>query len=395
MSKIAYFECPTGIAGDMCLGALVDVGVPLPYLQEQLQKLQIGDRYTLTCEQVQRQGQRATLIEVRTSESHHHRHLSDIKTLITQAQLPAQATQWSIEVFTQLAIAEGQVHGMSPESVHFHEVGAVDAIVDIVGTCLGLDWLGIDQIYCSALPTGGGTVKAAHGELSVPVPAVLQLWSQRQVPVYFNGIQMELVTPTGAAIAVTLAQLFGEPPAMRLQKIGLGAGQADLRLPNAVRLWIGESASTSDDLEQVMLLETQVDDLNPQIMGWVFERLFAAGALDVWTQPVMMKKQRSGLLISVLCGVELVSQCEDILFQETTTLGIRRSHQERRILRRSFETVETPYGNVSIKVAYRDQAVWNVQPEYEDCVRIAKDQDLPWWQIQQLAISQWNQSQNV
>ena len=241
MSMIAYVECPTGLAGDMCLGALLDVGVPLEYLQKQLSKLNLSDRYTLSRRTVDRQGQRATLAEVTTSESHHHRHLSEIKTLIQGAQLPSEVERQSLEIFTTLAIAEGVVHGRSPESVHFHEVGAMDAIVDIVGTCLGLDWLGIEQLYCSAFPTGGGTVKAAHGELSVPVPAVLQLWSQRQVPVYSNGIQMELVTPTGAAIAVSLAKSFGNPPAMILHKIGLGAGQADLRLPNAVRLWIGES----------------------------------------------------------------------------------------------------------------------------------------------------------
>ncbi len=397
MSKIAYLECPTGIAGDMCLGALLDAGVPLFYLQEQLQKLQLSDRYRLTSRPVHRQGQQATLAEVITEEGHHHRHLSDIKTLITQAQLSPQVRQWSLEIFTTLAIAEGKVHGMPPEKVHFHEVGAVDAIVDIVGTCLGLDWLGIDQVYCSAFPTGGGTVKAAHGEMSVPVPAVLQLWSQRQVPVYSNGIQMELVTPTGAAIAVTLAQDFGDPPAMALQTVGLGAGQADLRLPNVLRLWIGEADESDlwDEIEPVMLLETQVDDLNPQIMGLVFEKLLAIGALDVWTQPVAMKKQRSGLLISVLCGLDLVRQCEDILFQETTTLGIRRSRQERRILKRSFETVETPYGAVSVKVAYRDQRIWNVQPEYEDCLRIAQEQGIPWWQVQQTALHHWYRTHSI
>ena len=392
MSKIAYFECPTGIAGDMCLGALLDVGVPLSYLQEQLQKLGISDRYQLTAESVNRQGQQATLADVVCEEGHHHRHLSDITAMITQAKFPKRVEDWSIEVFTQLAIAEGNVHGMPPENVHFHEVGAVDAIVDIVGTCLGLDWLDIEQVFCSPLPTGGGTVKAAHGELSVPVPAVLQLWSQRQVPVYSNGIQMELVTPTGAAIATTLATSFGEPPAMMLHRIGLGAGQADLRLPNAVRLWIGAVEDSVDDLETVMLLETQIDDMNPQIMGVVFERLMDIGAMDVWTQAIAMKKQRSGVLISVLCGMDLVESCEDILFQETTTLGIRRSQQVRRILKRVFETVETPYGNISIKLAFRNQEVWNVQPEYEDCVRAAQEHGLSWWKVQQSAIATWHQA---
>jgi pyridinium-3,5-bisthiocarboxylic acid mononucleotide nickel chelatase len=391
MSMIAYFECPTGIAGDMCLGALLEVGVPLSYLQEQLSKLNLSDRFTLSCKSVDRQGQRAMLVEVQTPESHHHRHLTEIKTLIQSAHFSPQVEVWSLEIFTTLAIAEGKVHGVPAESVHFHEVGAVDAIVDIVGTCLGLDWLGVDRVYCSPLPTGGGTVKAAHGELIVPVPAVLQLWSQRQVPVYSNGMQMELVTPTGAAIAVTLAASFGDPPAMTLHKIGLGAGQADLRLPNAVRLWIGESSDTtaSEVLESLMLLETQVDDFNPQVMALVFERLFDLGALDVWTQAIAMKKQRSGLLISVLCSPELVNRCEDVLFQETTTLGIRRSPQERRILTRDFEVVETPYGPISVKLAYRHREIWNIQPEYDDCVRLAKAQHVPWWKVHQAALHQW------
>ena len=394
MSKIAYFECPTGIAGDMCLGALLDSGVPLEYLQEQLQRLNISDRYQLSHDIVQRQGQRASLAQVDIDEGHHHRHLSDITTMIQQAQLPQWVEEQSIAIFRNLAIAEGKVHGMSPEKVHFHEVGAVDAIIDIVGTCLGLHWLNIETIYCSPLPTGGGTVKAAHGVLSVPVPAVLQLWSQRQVPVYSNGINMELVTPTGAAIAVTLAKSFGPPPTMTLEKVALGAGQADLSVPNAVRLWIGQESHQPQNVEDVVLLETQVDDLNPQIIGVIFEQLFAVGALDVWTQSVAMKKQRPGLLISVISHPEQVASCENILFRETTTLGIRRSPQTRRILDREFQQVNTPYGDVAIKIARKDGEIWNVQPEYEDCLKIAKAQNLPWWQIQQLVLHHWYSSQN-
>ncbi|NJN23710.1 MAG: nickel pincer cofactor biosynthesis protein LarC, partial [Acaryochloridaceae cyanobacterium RL_2_7] len=288
----------------------------------------------------------------------------------------------------------GNVHGMSPDKVHFHEVGAVDAMIDIVGTCLGLHWLGIETIYCSPLPTGGGTVKAAHGILPVPVPAVLQLWAQRNVPVYSNGIEMELVTPTGAAIAVTLAKSFGTPPPMSLKQVALGAGQAELSVPNALRLWIGEDSNSGQNLEEVMLLETQVDDLNPQVMGWVFEQLLAAGALDVWTQAVGMKKQRSGLLISVVCPPLKMERCEDILFRETTTLGIRRSPQTRHILDREFHPVETPYGTVAVKIARKDGEIWNVQPEYEDCLKIAQVQNLPWWQIQQLVLHHWHRNQD-
>lgn len=251
MTKIAYLDCATGIAGDMCLGALVNSGVPLEYLIEQLKGLKIDQEYALRQEKVHRQGQLATKVHVDllTQETHHPhhnhhgpvRHLPEIESMIQQANLSPQATQWSLDIFRQLAIAEGAVHGIEPEKVHFHEVGATDAIVDIVGTCLGLDYLKIETLYCSAMPTGGGTVWAAHGRLPVPVPAVMKLWESRQVPIYSNGLDQELVTPTGAAIAVTLVDRFGEPPQMTLEKVGLGAGSKELPIPNILRLWIGES----------------------------------------------------------------------------------------------------------------------------------------------------------
>jgi uncharacterized protein (TIGR00299 family) protein len=296
-------------------------------------------------------------------------------------------------VFQTLAIAEGAVHGVDPQKVHFHEVGAVDAIVDIVGTCLGLDWLGIDRLYCSALPTGGGTVKAAHGQLPVPVPAVLELWKQRQVPLYDNGIQRELVTPTGAAIAVTLAHSFGPPPSMQLQQVGCGAGTIELPLPNVLRLWVGESPESLDslesDLEPLMVLETQLDDLNPQAIGYLFDQLFAAGAVDVFTQAIGMKKSRPGILLTILCPPPVVAACETIVFQETSTLGIRRCRQQRTILPRELQGVETPYGPVRVKVAWHQGAIVNAQPEYEDCARLARQHQIPWRQVQQSALHTW------
>ena len=214
-------------------------------------------------------------------------------------------------------------HGIPPEKVHFHEVGATDAIVDIVGTCLGLDWLGIDSIFCSPMPTGGGTVKASHGHLSVPVPAVLKLWESRQVPVYSNGIQQELVTPTGAAIAVTLAADFGAPPPLKLEKVGLGAGSRDLPIGNILRLWLGESAVPGDHLwdtqgtllEVISVLQAQIDDLNPQAIGYVFEALFQVGAVDVFTEAIGMKKSRPGILLTAICPPEKVAECERVIFQ--------------------------------------------------------------------------------
>jgi len=482
MTKIAYLECPTGIAGDMCLGAIVDGGVPLEYIAERLSQLGIASEYRLRAETVHRNGQRATKVHVElqrdaafhpiadtaeaaagdrhthsateqseTSEvkvhhnhshSHSHghhshttvssvaehrherssihdhnsqatiRHLPEIEQLILAAGLPSRAEAWSLAVFRQLAKAEGAVHGIPPEQVHFHEVGATDAIVDIVGTCLGLDWLGIEALYCSPLPVGGGTVWAAHGRLPVPAPAVLKLLALRQVPVYSNGIERELVTPTGAAIATTLATAFGAPPSMTLQQIGLGAGSIDLALPNVLRLWLGERGSEGagerrsrgageqgcggvgewGSQETIAMLETQIDDLTPQAIGYVFEALFAVGALDVFTQAIAMKKSRPGVLLTVLCRPETAAACESVLFQETTTLGIRRSLQERSVLYREIQSVETALGSIRVKVAWAEashQTLMNVQPEFEDCAAIARQQKLPWREVHRLALQAW------
>ncbi|MGG6268192.1 nickel pincer cofactor biosynthesis protein LarC [Leptolyngbya sp. AN03gr2] len=431
MSKIAYLDCPTGIAGDMCLGALVDLGVPLAYLTECLDRLGISEEYELSAESVQRNGQRATKIQVKLQsdtkhshkhkhshdhhnhdpdhehhhdhkhshdhEHHHHhdklRHLPEIEEMIYGAKLPPRAEAWSLAVFRQLAIAEGAVHGIAPEAVHFHEVGAIDAIVDIVGTCLGFDWLNVDRIICSPLPTGGGTVWAAHGRLPVPVPAVLKLFELRQVPIYSNGIEKELVTPTGAAIVTTLAKSFSAPPKMTLQKVGLGAGTIDLPIPNMIRIWIGtteEQSHQSSTPETVTVLETQIDDLSPQAIGYLFDTLLEAGALDVFTQAIGMKKSRPGILLTVICSSEKVDECETILFRETTTLGIRRTTQQRTILDRRFEQVNTEYGAIQVKIASRNGSIVNVQPEYEDCVRIARKVDLPWREVHRIALQTWH-----
>ncbi|MBS9387187.1 MAG: nickel pincer cofactor biosynthesis protein LarC [Dolichospermum sp. BR01] len=423
MNKIAYLQCPTGISGDMCLGALVSLGVPVEYLVEKLNGLGIEAEYRLRAELVHRQGQQATKVDVdlvshhhdhhsHNEHDHHHtRHLPEIEEMILKGNLPVRAEAWSLAVFRQLAVAEGAVHGIAAEKVHFHEVGAVDAIVDIVGTCLGLDWLGIDcdrqglpLLYCSAFPTGGGTVQAAHGRMAVPVPAVLKLWEMRGCPVYNNGIDRELVTPTGAAIATTLVQDFGSPPPMTIKQIGLGAGSLDLPISNILRLWYGENESLQTDnsdlgeyspnLETITVLETQIDDLNPQVFGYVFEALFAAGAVDVFTQPIGMKKSRTGILLTVICHPEKLASCEDVLFRETSTLGIRRTTQKRSFLQREMQKVETIYGTISVKVAWTGKAtekvITNVQPEYEDCAELARQNNIPWREIHRLALESWH-----
>ncbi|MEO1801721.1 MAG: nickel pincer cofactor biosynthesis protein LarC [Cyanobacteria bacterium J06629_2] len=405
MVKIGYLECPTGIAGDMCLGALVDCGLPWQYLVDCLQSLGIEQEYQLSTETVIRNGQSATKVHVelvKPHHEHHHHHsrrLPEIEKLIESAPLPNRAKRWSQEIFQQLAIAEGAVHGISPEQVHFHEVGATDAIVDIVGTCIGLDWLDIEQLYCSPMPTGGGTVKAAHGILSVPVPAVIKLWETKEVSIYSNGIQQELVTPTGAAIAVTLAQDFGAPPTMKLSKIGLGAGSRDLAIPNILRLWIGEAPEQPHaklHQEMITVLETQIDDLNPQAVAYTLEQLLTAGALDVFTQSIGMKKSRTGILLTAICHPEIADTCKTIIFRETTTLGIRERTQHRTILNRKIQTIKTKYGSIRVKVASweagENKRILNVQPEYEDCAALARQHDLPWRKISQQALQDFNQT---
>ena len=476
MNKIAYFDCPTGIAGDMCIGALVHAGVPLDYLIEKLNLLGISTEYQLRTELVHRNTQQATKLyvdlaadlslkpenpatdftldpsetESPTFEGHHHhhhgeehshshgeadseishthhRHLPEIEQIIVSAKLPPRVEAWSLAVFGKLAEAEGAVHGIPSNEVHFHEVGATDAIVDIVGTCLGLDWLDIQEFYFSAMPTGGGTVKAAHGKLAVPTPAVMRLWETHRVPVYSNGIDRELCTPTGTAIACTLATGFGPPPPMLLQAIGLGAGSRNLAIPNILRLWIGEKeeASSATDsvtdltdgrkreegrekflnnspfpmpnaqcpmpnsIETITVLETQIDDLSPQAIGYVFDALFAAGALDVFTAPIVMKKSRLGVLLTAICHPEFQDACEAVIFRETTTLGIRRSTQERTILHREIQKVQTEYGEVQIKVAKSGQMITNVQPEYEECAEIARVKNISWREVHRLALQSW------
>jgi uncharacterized protein (TIGR00299 family) protein len=435
MSKIVYFQCPTGISGDMCLGALVSLGVSIEYLIENLSRLGIEQEYKLWTELVSRKSQQASKVHVDLIENHQHhhhgRHLPEIELGIKKAGLPPRVEAWSLAIFRQLAVAEAAVHGIAPEKVHFHEVGAVDAIVDIVGTCLGLDWLGIDSdnqglplLYCSKLPTGGGNVRAAHGIMAVPVPAVLKLWEMRKCPVYSNGIERELVTPTGAAIVTTLATEFGSPPEMNIEKIGMGAGNLDLEIPNILRIWLGETKkdrninskiisqnisqknhrhdshinqesenNISPYLENISVLETQIDDISPQAIGYIFEALFAVGAVDVFTQAVGMKKSRPGILLTVICHPQNLVECETVLFRETTTLGIRRFTQQRAVLQREIQQLETEYGKVRVKVAWRgtvqDKVIVNVHPEYADCAELARKYDIPWQEIHRLALQSW------
>jgi uncharacterized protein (TIGR00299 family) protein len=380
--KIAYFDCFSGISGDMTLGALVDAGCNLAEMETHLRRLPVPG-WKISSEKVVRRGFRATHVKVESSDAQSHRSLSEILQLIERAGLPLPIAERASRIFRRLGEAEALVHGVPIEKVHFHEVGAVDAIVDIVGAAAGFEQLGIEEFFCSALNVGGGRVNTQHGNLPVPAPATAELL--RGAPTYSNGIQRELVTPTGAAIVTTLASQFGSQPEMTVAAIGLGAGSAELaEQPNVLRLFIGESAARRDDAtldEDILVLEANLDDMSPQVYGYFAERALEAGALDVFSIPVQMKKNRPGQLVTVLCKPVDREKLSDLLFRETTTLGVRESNVKRRTLQRESIAVETSLGSIRMKVARLNGHILNVAPEYEDCQKIAAERGVPLKQV--------------
>jgi uncharacterized protein (TIGR00299 family) protein len=453
--RLAYLECFSGISGDMFLGALVDAGVPVSLLQEAIAALGVGAE--LRVSKVDRSGITATKVDVLINgerdrprddqaghdhspheQSHHDhahkhdhehahdgphehkhshgRHLSEIKRIIGAANISPKAKQTAIAIFEALGAAEAKIHNLDIEHVHFHEVGAVDALADIVGAAVGAEALGVDAIVCSTLNVGGGTVKCAHGVFPVPAPATVELL--KGAPVYSSGVQAELVTPTGAAIVKVLAARFDSFPPMKIEKTGYGAGSRDFpNHPNVVRLAIGEAIPKTihftqgklvnasgptqtqpaipqagfhadEDtvhafvtggaaVETISVLEANLDDLSPQVIGYVMDRLLTEGALDVFGVPVQMKKNRPGTLLTVLCKPDDASKLTDLLFTETTTLGVRRRDEQRQVLARRWEPVETEWGIVRIKIASCNGTVTNFAPEYEDCRRIAEERGVP------------------
>jgi pyridinium-3,5-bisthiocarboxylic acid mononucleotide nickel chelatase len=436
--RIAYLECFSGMSGDMFLGALVDAGVPASLLEKTVAALDVGARLEIS--QVVRSGISATKVDVyvdgekdlpreeywqwRESHGHsdhehskndhepeHHGHthshpgetrtgvsaphehspshrhsrgLTEIRDIISAALISEGAKKSAIAIFEALGSAEAKIHNTSIESVHFHEVGAVDAMVDIVCAAVGAESLGVDEIICSPLNVGGGTVKCAHGTFPVPAPATLELL--KDAPVYSSGIQAELVTPTGAAIVKTLASRFAAFPEMKIEKSGYGAGTRDFPgHPNVVRLTIGEAGSSAlaakTASETITVLESNLDDLNPQVFGYVMDRLLEEGALDAFGMPVQMKKNRPGMLLTVLCKPEDASKLAQLIFTETTTLGVRRRDELRHTLARRWENVGTQWGDVRIKIASMNGTVTNYAPEYEDCRLIAAEHHVPLKQV--------------
>ena len=375
---IAYFDCFSGISGDMVLGALVDAGADLRVIEAELRKLGL-EGWSVSAEKVKRGAISTTQVKVETNEGHHHRGLSVILGRIDKANLAPRAAERARKIFTRLAEAEAKVHQMPVEQVHFHEVGAVDSIVDIVGAAIGFELLGIDEFACSSFDVGGGEVRTAHGLLPVPAPATAELL--RGAPTYSSGVQRELVTPTGAAIATTLATRFSEIPKMTLRAIGYGAGSADLKeKANVMRLLIGDS-EISEPGEHwdapISVIETNLDDMSPQIYGYFVDRALAAGALDVFSTSVLMKKNRPGQLVTLLCEHANLARLMDLIFRETTTIGVRTYEVRRKTLDRELIPVATPFGEVRLKVSRMNGTVLNATPEYEDCQRIAAARNIP------------------
>jgi len=452
--RIAYLDCFSGISGDMFLGALLDAGVPAQLLKESVNALNIGARLEIS--RVKRNGISATKVDVyshgekdlpreeywrqrkqapphehhapdshrRGTHSHatvellehnyakgeatsraggpaphehtHGRRLKEIRETISRAAINEAAKTTAIAIFESLGVAEAKVHSTDIESIHFHEVGAVDAMVDIVCAAVGAHALGADEIVCSPLNVGGGTVQCEHGTLPVPAPATLELL--KDAPVYSSGLQAELVTPTGAAIVKTLAKRFATFPAMKIEKSGYGAGTRDFPgHANVLRLTIGEAQpelSAKVPQESIAVIEANLDDLNPQVFGYVMDRLLEEGALDVFGLPVQMKKNRPGMLLTVLSKPEDASRLTELLFKETTTLGVRQREEKRQVLARKWVTVATRWGDVRLKLASMNGTVTNCAPEYEDCRRIAAEHHVPLKSVMQEAVQKYLLSGN-
>jgi pyridinium-3,5-bisthiocarboxylic acid mononucleotide nickel chelatase len=416
VSRVLYFDCFSGISGDMTLGALLDAGMPFDRLEHALGSLALGD-VELRVEKVLRTGVAATKFSVHeithaslnpepgtqnaaanpagnsNKKPHPHRHLPAIFKLIDGSSLSAKGRERAKAMFQRLGEAEAAIHQMPIDKVHLHEVGALDSIIDIVGTVFAMEWAGADRIVCSPLNVGGGMVTSAHGVFPVPAPATVKLLGA--APVYSGAVQKELVTPTGALIATTYASAFGPLPAMTVERVGYGAGDRDDPVtPNVLRVLIGEESALGspkrDEREgggdRVTVVECEIDDMNPQIFGLVMERLYAAGALEVFYIPVQMKKNRPGTLLTVVVPPGLRGAIADLIFRETTTIGLRHHDVDRECLERTIVAVETPVGTVRVKVASRDGRVLNATPEFEDCVTVATASDLPVKDVQAMAM---------
>ena len=373
--RVLHFDCFSGISGDMTLAALIDAGVDAAAVRDAIASLGLPIKFA--AEKVRKGGFAATQVYIDVPEEHAHRHLPDVEQILARGSLTPRQRDLALRIFRRLAEAEAAAHGMPLEKVHFHEVGALDSIADIAGVAIALDLLGAERFTSRSVPPGSGTVKCAHGIMPVPAPGTAELL--KGVPLAAAPVKGELTTPTGAAILTTIVQEWTEQPAMTIERIGHGAGRKEfLEQPNLLRVFVGTAAAANPtERDEVWVLETNLDDVPGEVVGYCFDRLFAAGALDVWAAPVQMKKNRPGVLLSVLAPESAVAALEAVLFEETATFGVRRHRAQRTKLQREAVTVETPWGPVRCKRGWRHGGPGIVTPEYDDCARVARERGVP------------------
>ena len=388
--RTLYFDCFAGASGNMILGGLAALGVDRRELVEQLRTV-APVRFDIEFEEVTRSGIASIHANVKVPDEKNHRHLSDIEKIIDASNVSASVKERSRSIFQRLAEAEARVHGVEPNNIHFHEVGAMDAIVDVLGSCIGFEMLGIERFVCSKIHVGSGFIDIAHGKFPVPPPAVVELL--RGVPYYSTEIQGELATPTGVAIITTLCEEFGSSRDLTIDQIGYGAGTREYdKFPNVLRMIVGESQGTGmpKTQDELVLLETNIDDLSPQILGFVMERAFDLGALDCWFTPIQMKKNRPAVMLSVLCETRLKTRLTELVYKETTTLGIRVRNVERECLGREIVRVSTSFGDVDVKIGTVDGNVVNAMPEYEQVKRIAIEKGVAFRIVRNAALAAFN-----
>jgi uncharacterized protein (TIGR00299 family) protein len=367
--KIAYADCYSGISGDMFLAALLDAGLPLDVLQDGIDRLNLPEKVELRLTETHKGAMRASSLEVIVPHSHQHRHLSDILELLANGRISERVKQTASQVFTLLAEAEARVHGEPVEHIHFHEVGALDSIADVAGAAIGLEALGIERLYASPLPYGAGTVNCEHGLIPLPAPATLEVLRLAHAPLTPSTADAELVTPTGAAILAALAAF--ERPAFTITATGIGAGKQELPWPNILRLIVGETPENAPS--EMVQIETNIDDMNPQFYGYILEKLFAAGARDVYLTPIQMKKNRPGTLLGVIAFREDEAALSEFILRETTTMGLRVFPIGRHETMRELRQINTTYGKLTVKVKILNGKVIQTVPEYDDCVRLANE----------------------
>ena len=390
--KVLYFDLIGGASGDMILGAFIDAGMPAEKLAKKLAGLKLNE-FKLKAGSINKNGFQATKVDILVGEQPPERHLKEILDVIRKSSLPESIQKRAIKIFQNIASVEAGIHNKPVEQIHLHELGATDTIVDVTGALLALDYLGVSHIYASPIPLGSGFIKGAHGQIPLPAPATMGLL--KGLPVRRTEIKAELITPTGAALLAELVDDFSPPPEMRVDMVGYGAGTRDLPIPNLLRVLIGETEEKRNQLkEELILLESNLDDLNPEIYPYVMDSLFIAGALDVCLVPVQMKKNRPGTQIQVLAQVQDAGILREILFQETSTLGVRQIVVDRYSLPRIIQEVSTTFGKVRIKVAGEGTLYQKASPEFEDCQNLARENKIPVQRVYQEAIKAYYKQNN-